>query len=353
MKKLIFTTLCMGASFFLSAQEQNILPEKGNVGIGTLKPKAKLDVNGNVQIDSNLVVNDSLIIGKSAVINGKLVTSSLKIKGLDELNQTNGTDRFLVIDENGDIRKIRGPKVDIKPFELKLCKTNNNGDVINPFWDNGINKLFVGCPEVNVGINTEAPRTKLDVIGGIHGLRLSLGNNADPANMGTKVFHLKSTSTTPQNKIFSITRLNDTEIFSLQNNGLMIINSGLDQYANSKIMVIQNNDRKILELNNNGLLRAREVLVDLTNWPDYVFGHDYKLRSLEELDAYIKLQHHLPDVPSAEIIHNEGVNLGEMDKVLMQKVEELTLYVLQLHKENINLNQEVQQLKNLLLEIKK
>ena len=70
-----------------------------------------------------------------------------------------------------------------------------------------------------------------------------------------------------------------------------------------------------------------------THWPDYVFKKDYRLRPLSEVSDYIKLNSHLPDVPSEQEIQDEGINLGEMDAVLLRKVEELTLYILQQQEE--------------------
>ena len=96
---------------------------------------------------------------------------------------------------------------------------------------------------------------------------------------------------------------------------------------------IDNENRTILQLDNNGLLRAREIRVDETNWPDYVFQDNYGLRTLEEVKAYILNHGHLPNVPSAEVVEKEGVNLGEMNKILIEKTEELTLYVIQLNEQ--------------------
>lgn len=64
------------------------------------------------------------------------------------------------------------------------------------------------------------------------------------------------------------------------------------------------------------------------NWPDYVFEQDYSLMSLETLDAFITTNKHLPEVPSAEQVKNEGVSLGDMNVVLLQKIEELTLHMI-------------------------
>lgn len=84
-----------------------------------------------------------------------------------------------------------------------------------------------------------------------------------------------------------------------------------------------------------GKIGAREITVTSTNpWPDYVFENSYNLPSLEELNAYIKVNKHLPEIPSACTIEQNGVDLGEMNMLLLKKVEELTLYMIELKKEN-------------------
>ncbi|QQT28361.1 hypothetical protein I6J02_14005 [Sphingobacterium spiritivorum] len=84
----------------------------------------------------------------------------------------------------------------------------------------------------------------------------------------------------------------------------------------------------------NGKIRSQEVKVEAANWPDYVFKKDYELRSLSELQTYIEEHGHLPDMPKAAEAEKEGVSLGEMNKLLLKKVEELTLYILQMQKNN-------------------
>lgn len=83
----------------------------------------------------------------------------------------------------------------------------------------------------------------------------------------------------------------------------------------------------------NGKITAKEVEVTLTGWPDYVFEKEYKLTSLSEVENYIKINKHLPGIASATEIEKNGLSVGEMNKQLMQKVEELTLYLIQLQKE--------------------
>lgn len=83
----------------------------------------------------------------------------------------------------------------------------------------------------------------------------------------------------------------------------------------------------------NGKIRAREVKVEpTTNWPDYVFEEGYKPLSLTEISDFIKQHRHLPEVPSAKEVEQNGLELGEMNKILLKKVEELTLHLIE--KEN-------------------
>lgn len=104
------------------------------------------------------------------------------------------------------------------------------------------------------------------------------------------------------------------------------------------------------ELNVNGQIVAEEVLVqNSTNWPDYVFADDYSLRDLSDVEAFITTHKHLPDVPSAVDMEKDGINLGEMDKTLLRKIEELTLYLLEIRKDVERLRQENEMLKAALL----
>ncbi len=83
-----------------------------------------------------------------------------------------------------------------------------------------------------------------------------------------------------------------------------------------------------------GNIRAEEIKVQNVPSSDYVFEPDYKLRPINEVESFIKENKHLPDIPSAEEFKQNGVGLGEMDNMLLKKVEELTLYVIELKKEN-------------------
>jgi len=88
----------------------------------------------------------------------------------------------------------------------------------------------------------------------------------------------------------------------------------------------------IEKLSVNGKIRAKEIKVEATNWPDYVFKKGFKLRNLEDTEKYIQEYGHLPGIPSAEEVQSNGVDLGSLNTKLLQKIEELTLYLIELHK---------------------
>lgn len=82
-----------------------------------------------------------------------------------------------------------------------------------------------------------------------------------------------------------------------------------------------------------GQVRAKSLKVTLDGWSDFVFDDNYRLPSLKEVEQYISQHRHLPDIPSAKEVEQEGIDLGQMNAKLLQKVEELTLYVIDLQKQ--------------------
>ncbi|WP_461639607.1 hypothetical protein [Labilibaculum euxinus] len=90
----------------------------------------------------------------------------------------------------------------------------------------------------------------------------------------------------------------------------------------------------------NGTIGAREIKVEATGWSDFVFEDDYQLKNLEEVESYITKNNHLPDVPSEKEVLENGIQLGEMNAKLLQKIEELTLYLIKQNKRTNKLIEE-------------
>lgn len=82
-----------------------------------------------------------------------------------------------------------------------------------------------------------------------------------------------------------------------------------------------------------GKIGAHEIVVTTEGWSDFVFNKDYKLKDLEEVEKFIEENNHLPDIPSEKEVKENGVQVGEMNAKLLQKIEELTLYMIKMNKE--------------------
>ena len=119
---------------------------------------------------------------------------------------------------------------------------------------------------------------------------------------------------------------------SISDKGQVGIGSGASNLGSYKLAV-------------EGAIGAREIEVKQGNWADFVFEDDYELKDLNEVESFINENKHLPDVPSEKEVTENGINLGQMDAILLQKIEELTLYMIEVKKENESLKAEIEELK--------
>ncbi|MGD1958113.1 MAG: TMF family protein, partial [Fulvivirga sp.] len=103
------------------------------------------------------------------------------------------------------------------------------------------------------------------------------------------------------------------------------------------------------KLDVSGKVRANEIIVN-TDGADYVFEEGYKLKSLREVEAFINENNHLPGIPSAAEMQEQGMSVGELNTRLLEKIEELMLYNIQQNKKINRLEKNIEELKN---EIKK
>lgn len=100
------------------------------------------------------------------------------------------------------------------------------------------------------------------------------------------------------------------------------------------------------KLSVNGKINAKEVQVTATGWPDYVFEANYSLMTLHDLELFISENQHLPEIPSAEEVEERGISMADMDARLLKKIEELTLYVIELNRTIEIQNNRIQELEN-------
>jgi hypothetical protein len=188
-----------------------------------------------------------------------------------------------------------------------------------------------------VGIGT-TPDTKLDLLtsSSLDGFRITHSVNQGFINFQSSSLH--------QNAYNDLTQNEDAGIVFGSRNGIgqgtfgFIIaphrsgTSGLriDNQGNVGIATANTYGYKLAV--NGNVICEKVVVKQKNNWPDYVFNSDHQLPSLTELEQYIRQHRHLPDVPSAEEVGKNGLDLGENQAALLKKIEELTLYVIEQNK---------------------
>ena len=91
----------------------------------------------------------------------------------------------------------------------------------------------------------------------------------------------------------------------------------------------------------NGKIDCKEVEIYLSGWSDFVFEEDYQLKPLDELENFIRDNKHLPGIPTEEEVLHKGISVGQMNATLLEKIEELTLYIIDLKKENEEIKKEI------------
>lgn len=186
----------------------------------------------------------------------------------------------------------------------------------------------------NVGIDTDSPSAKLDIVRTSNGksiqllganldLDLLIGHNGSGYGF---YWRYKGTQTGNNNDLelwANNQTSTDKKVYTIHQDGNIYFN----QKMAVGTMVIPSGYQLAIE----GKVRAREVKVDLDTWSDYVFQSDYVLMPIEQLANYIQKNKHLPGFPSENEAIKEGISLGEMNAKLLEKIEELTLHIIQLN----------------------
>lgn len=305
MKKLTFftlTTLAITSAF--GQNNSNPWPTTGNVGIGTTAPTSNLQIHGTT---------DYIVTGPAGPFGG--TPSSINEGKTSKLALTNTTSGATLSD--GTLIRMSALDFSIQNREL--------GNII--MWSGNSPKM------------TFSSATQRIWIGEVQPTNSSLANfNIKTSDNG---MYIQSTATDKYGLKIRTRELTDA-LQILNNNGQLsfrVVENGLTELIynvpsnTDDVFIIRNSDRKLLQVDNDGLLHARRIKVDTDTWSDFVFEPTYKLMSLSEINQYISEHKHLPNVPSESEVKENGVDLLEMNKILLQKVEELTLHMIQLNKE--------------------
>ena len=192
----------------------------------------------------------------------------------------------------------------------------------------------------NIGIGTNSPAERLEVNGRIKAGDRIYANSAD-VNTLSLIQSYNSAGGPSVLRSYSGTSYWDFAASQSAGGNTLFIGQGIDVSTNNAAIAIASNnnvgigtnDPKGYKLAVNGKIRTQEIKVENTNWPDYVFAKDYKLPTLQQTEQHIKEKGHLLGIPSAAEVKTNGIDLGEMNAKLLQKIEELTLHLIEMKKQ--------------------
>lgn len=260
---------------------------------------------------------------------------------------------------------VRAPSLRIISLLIFLGLIAVNVPVLALAGQWSVNGSTIYYNDGNLGIGTSTPLTRLDVVGDVRfgrvgGSKLIVQTPLSDVRLYTEgknltlpVGNLGVGTTTPSAKIeasqssgdwlrFNSLADGSQYRFHLPSSGERLEIGVFDGTVNkmhwSVMKFIRNGDIHMganddpVMLNVNGAIKTKQVLVTNTGWADYVFEDNYHLRSISELESYINVNKHLPGVMSTKEIEEKGLSLGDMQKVQMEKIEELHLYIIQLEK---------------------
>ena len=274
-----------------------------NIGIGTGSPSQKLDIRGNIALDNYSIISkggSSVGFGSGGIGNeDDDITVNVANDGEFELNRA-GVNLFSI-----------GSHILLDPTNSK-----------------------------NIGIGTNSPSQKLDIRGNI-----ALDNYSIISKGGSSV-GFGSGGIGNEDDDITVNVANDGE-FELNRAGVNLFSVGnyilIDRTNSKNIGIgIENPQNK---LSVNGTIWATKMKVSFTDGADWVFEDEYELLTLEEVEEFVHKNKHLPGIPSAEEFRQNDLNVAEMDNMLLQKIEELTLYMIDMNKRVNELETENQELK--------
>ena len=311
----------------------------GYVGIGTNNPLFPLDVIGDARITNNLYVGGGVVISDKVkattevkgwdikVDNDLSVESGTRLKGATRIDQGFTFDGANGI-SHSQINNVNvfhyGNTTGAKPLPLNCAAAPYSG-VLNQFGGwlqiyDPSNPTTSGLLNLQTWSGGSSIDASVNAVSGTGSLLLNYfcgnntfintGANGGKVSMG-QIVEVGMPIT--DNSVALNIKVNGS-----QDDGLQVMNSA--SVVNFKVK-------------NTGFVYAREVNVQIGPFPDYVFKKGYNLLPLEEVESFIKINNHLKGFEKAEYYNDNGIELGEIVRLQQEKIEELTLYMIQLKKE--------------------
>ena len=324
MSKLLSLTAVAIICAFITHAQTNTFP--GNVGIGTTSPTNRLHIKGDgsnpawINFDKSSSSEEAGLVFKRA-----------------------GNILFYLY--NDDATGSEGLKI-------QASGLNGEGDPAPRLHIPYTNKdLYLVQSGGNVGIGTANPRGVLDVAtnGDVYLSNTPNGGSAQSTYLSGHIFLAPYAGS--EISYLQARRLDNSGTTSLRlrtfNTASLVDAMHIAGNGNVGIGTVTPQAKLAV----NGDIFSRKVKVTLSGWPDYVFEPTYKLPTLHEVEAFIKQNKHLPDVPSEKEVREKGLDLGDNQAVLLRKIEEQMLYIIDQQKQLEQLKAENQELKKLAIEM--
>ena len=262
----------------------------GNVGIGTSTPNCIFEVHPPSG-QNGICVHTSSLSGGFGVLSA---TNSNLANAFIVSNSISNSNPFIV---KGDGKTGIGTSTIGNNMQLEVAGS------VSIYDGNGNTSLFFGREQPTIQALTPANQY------GEWGMQYWAGSSKGGNNIGGMNFW----------KPFGSDGIGGNAFLFLQDDG----NVGIGT---------ENPDPQY-KLSVNGGVRAKKVVVEI-GWADYVFKKDYKLLPISELEKYVSINNHLPNIPSSQEIETKGLDLGSVQAKQMEKIEELTLYIIEVNKKN-------------------
>ncbi|SEO96476.1 hypothetical protein SAMN05444671_3866 [Flavobacterium sp. CF108] len=300
----------LGCGTGLCANRFTIM-DSGNVGIGTNAPTAKLDVNSSAVAATFRSTTNSVPV---TIVNTGTTLSSIGFKGSTSLTEYN-----VRVGADGN---------DFAAYTANAERMRINS---------------IG----NTGIGTANPLAKLEVYNGNILVR-NAANVDNESNIMIAHSIKYADKDTYGTSLRTITQSAGTNAYGMQ----FFTQESYVTGQTEKLRILGNGNVGIGEispknkLDVKGTIHSQEVKVDMQNWSDFVFKKEYNLPTLEEVEKHINEKGHLENIPSEKEVLKNGINLGEMNAKLLQKIEEMTLYMIEMKKDISVLKQENKELKS-------
>ena len=297
----------------------------------------------------NLLVCIALALFQQMNAQSYELHNSINLNDLsDGRNTPDGITWYLPAPLNYGIYRTNGAWIAPNFQQLKL--SFDTGIIIDGGSLYGRSGTFLQPTGGNVGIGTSTPEAKLDVNGTV---QINGGANnfyGFGQSSSSKPIDIRAGSHYPY-----VFNWHKGLTFSAHSSygGIRFYNQGYPDMFGTAVMVmsITNNNVGIGTTNPTskltvaGNINSREVKVTVDAGADFVFENNYDLPSLDAVDKYIKENKHLPEIASADEMKKDGINLSEMNIKLLQKIEELTLYMIEMKKENEKMKCDIIKLK--------